>query len=142
MKTRSALLALLLLAAASAPAHAGSSSGERRALRALLAKYNSSAEHRDVGAMASVLHERYRLTVKMGAKLLVIDKKAYLNMLRAKKLGGEKRAMNVASIDVTGNVGHIKVRFTGRKARFVEYLSLLRDGQGWRILGSTAQITK
>ena len=98
-----------------------------------------AADAQDVAALTSVLHDDFRVSfvVRGTESASQLSKEQYLGMAKAKKLGGDRRAVKVVSLDVQGPLAFARVRLTGKKASFESMMTLLKSEGRWRVLSDS-----
>lgn len=95
---------------------AGAAANPRDAVEA----FARAGDSRDLGALERVLHEQYRATVIMSGSVepSFMSKADYLGLIRAKKIGGDSRRVQILDVDTQGDVAFARVRLTGKQATF------------------------
>lgn len=135
-----AALALGSIAATAAP-----QSSDDDNVRKCITLFSVYAGDRDISGMERVLHADFRVIANQlmgGDAVSLIDKQTYLQFLRDKKFGGEKRTVTIKSIDVMGNNASVKVVFEGEKAVFTSYMLLVKDKAGeWAIISDLPSVS-
>lgn len=108
--------------------------------------FAKNADEQDVNAMDKLLHEQFRAIVNqaMGSKeVQIIDKGSYLNLLKAKKLGGDTRSVTILSIDLEAQNALVKARFSGKKRTFITFIQLVANAEReWKIVSDLPVIQK
>lgn len=97
--------------------------------------YADATDRRDAEALEGRLHEKHRHFVLMRGQLRAFEREQYLQLLRDGKIGGQKRAFRLVSLDVTqGETAMAKVELTNdANFRFTHYFSLLKVSGEWKI---------
>lgn len=105
-----------------------------------------SADTQNTTKMEKVLHNDFRVLGNrlFGSKTLsVTNKKDYIAMLAAKKIGGDDRTVIINSIDIQGANAYVNATFNGKKLTFNTYLLLVEDKDGsWKVLSDMPVISK
>jgi CRISPR/Cas system CSM-associated protein Csm3 (group 7 of RAMP superfamily) len=100
-------------------------------------KFAKAADERDEKALDEVLDNSFRLALNQmfgSAEVATIDKKTYLEKIKAKQFGGDKREVSIENVDITKNNATIKVIFKGSKFTISTYLQLAKSSAGvWKI---------
>lgn len=138
MKTLILHAALLLLAMAGTAITAFAKGGEdRKDLESTVREFVSAGDARDLGKLEAVLAKDFRVLVSDPGKGVasVLDRAAYLSLIEQKVIGGDSRTLKIGKV-VMGENGFATVtaELEGNKAVFHNQLTLVRTGEGWRIV--------
>jgi aminopeptidase N len=108
--------------------------------------FAKSADQQNSAKMDKVLHKDFRALVNrlFGSKdLSVTDKKTYLSLLEAKKIGGDNRTVIINSINIQGANAYVHATFKGESLIFNTYLLLVENEDGtWQIVNDMPVIEK
>lgn len=111
---------------------------DQEAIKKAVKTFATAADQQDVEAMDAILHPEYRAVLNQlfGSKqVTLLDKASYLAMLKAKKIGGDKRSIAIQTVDINDLNAMVKVQLKGAKATFTTYLLLAKGSdQMWRII--------
>jgi len=85
----------------------------------------------------SAFHEETRLFSVDQGKLEKTLMTEWLSNMEERKKRGDVRSANsrIENIDVSNNAASVKVILTFQKYQFTDYLSLLRIGDEWKVVG-------
>lgn len=121
-------------------------SSDEKMVSKIVHQFAASADKQDAVKMEKILDTQYRAVLNQlfGSKeVSVMDKTAYLQMIRDKKIGGDNRKVEILAIDITHNNAAVKARFTGTELNFQTYLFLAKDTHGqWKIVSDMPFIEK
>lgn len=110
----------------------------------VVTQFAQFADNQDANAMSAILDDQYRayLNRLMGSnQVSTLDKTMYLQLLKDKKIGGEKRTVSIGTGDINGNNAFVKVKMEGAKMKFVSYLLLAKTEAGeWKIVADMPAI--
>ncbi len=98
--------------------------------------YANAGDIQDASKMGKVLHDGFRVVWNDPAKKTVslISKTDYMQLLEAKKIGGDKRKVIIESIDISEGVNaSVRVTLDGEKGDFWNLLSLVKVDGKWLI---------
>lgn len=86
--------------------------------------------------LEGVLHPDLRIAVTTPDKpgVQILDKQTYLELVSAKKIGGDTRKVDVRSKEVSGNRAIVHVSLVGKSARFDSMQTFVREGERWQLL--------
>ncbi len=114
---------------------------DKTAIKKVLTKFTKAGDSNDAKALDLLLNEHYRITMNQlfGSKdIAVMDKSTYLDMIRSKKFGGDKRRIDIQSINIQGNNAVVHVHFLGEKANFNSILGFAKTAEGnWQLISDT-----
>ncbi|MCB9762145.1 MAG: nuclear transport factor 2 family protein [Alphaproteobacteria bacterium] len=106
-----------------------------------LHRWTEATAAQDADALAEVFHPAAVQVVVTPERELVLTTADYLDMLRAKRIGGHAAQVVVHSVEAAGAVAAARVSRTTAKVRFDDAVSLLKvDGQ-WRVTGAAVTVT-
>ncbi len=109
---------------------------EVNSIREVVAVYAKAGDLQDASKMEKVLHEGFRVVWNDPAKKTVslISKADYMQLLEAKKIGGDKRKVIIESIDISEGVNaSARVTLDGEKGVFWNLLSLVKVDGKWLV---------
>ncbi len=112
--------------------------GPRAEVEATLASYFDALYDSDAAALADVMHPRAIYATADEPELLIRSMDEYLPIVAARqapRARGETRKDRIESIQLAGdNTAFAQVRCSIGPRDFVDFLSLIRTRQGWRII--------
>jgi len=108
--------------------------------------FSTAGDKQDASLLETVLHPQFRAVVHrfMGAPdVSLMDRANFLQLLRDKKIGGDKREVHILHTEITNNIATVKAILEGKALRFTNYISLvkLEDGS-WQIVGDMPDVEK
>lgn len=111
---------------------------QNQSIEKTILEFAEAADNRDISVLTSVLHDEFRVTLNhiLGAeKVTILTKPLYLEMTKSGKIGGDKRKIEIVSIDQTENNAIAKVSLSGNVLNFISYYLLIKNPSGkWQIL--------
>ena len=106
--------------------------------------FAAAGDLQDAQALEQILHPYYRSVVHrvMGSPdTKVLDKATYVQLMRDKKIGGDKRTVKILHTEVEQNTAVVKAVLTGQTLKFTTFLSLVRLPEGgWQIVSDMPQV--
>ena len=127
-------MVLLVLAATSFTAVAQSSSDDT-AVRDTVNHYLHGLKFNDVESLKQAFYPEAKLFfVKRDNTLGQLTQEQWYKGFAASAGQEEKGDLKITDVDITGNAASVKVVETYDKSRYTDYLSLLKFGDGWRIV--------
>ncbi len=115
-------------------------------IEAAVHAFSNSGDQRDVSQLEKILHPQFRAVVNRAfgsPELSLMDKTLYLQLMKDKKIGGDKREVFVLQTDLGKNVATVKALFQGRELRFTTFISLVKLENGeWQIVSDMPEIEK
>lgn len=109
---------------------------EVNSIREVVEIYAKAGDLQDASKMEKVLHEGFRVVWNDPAQKAVslISKTDYMQLLEAKKIGGDKRKVIIESIDISEGVNaSVRVTLDGEKGDFWNLLSLVKVDDKWLV---------
>lgn len=134
---------ILMLASCASPAQNSTDlSNIDEAVRA----FARGSDQQDAAGLDKVLHPQFRAVVNRAfgsADVSLMDKAAYLQLIRDKKIGGDTRDVHLVQTDITNNIATVKAIFQGKLLRFTTFVSLVKLPDGtWQVVGDMPDIEK
>lgn len=113
-------------------------SNDKQAIKQTITEFSKAGDASDVDKLATYLDDNYRVVMNRlfgSTKVTVLSKDAYLEKIKKKEFGGDKREINIESITLNGTTASAKVSFAGSKMTFVSILTLIKDkNDQWKIV--------
>ena len=113
---------------------------DRQAINATIQDYFEGMYYGDTGRLRKAFHPDAFLFGHFKGAFMQLSLDQWLKIVEGRKIPaevGEPFDMKIVSVDVTGQVGFVKVVDLYQGLRFTDYLSLARiDGQ-WKIVNKT-----
>lgn len=113
---------------------------ERDAIAAVVDDYFQGMYHSDTARLGRAFHEDARITGYDEGKLInnpIAGFIKFVGGVSAPAEDGEAFDMEILSVDITGSAAAVKVRDVYKGLRFIDYLTLLKFDDGWRIVNKT-----
>ncbi len=122
----------------------GQKMDEEKLVREAISKFAKAADERDEKALDEVLDNTFRLALNQmfgGKDVSLIDKNGYLERIREKKFGGDKREVTVENVIVMNNNASARVTLKGSKFTLVTLLQLGKSNEGvWKIVNDMPSV--
>ena len=109
---------------------------EINSIRGVVEVYAKAGDEQDVKAIEKVMHDGFRVVWNDPGKNTVslISKADYVQLLGAKKIGGDKRKVIIESIDISEGINaSVRLTLDGEKGDFWNLLSLVKVNGEWLI---------
>jgi len=104
--------------------------------------FTQGAAERDVTRVERSLHPEARQFVFMPDGLQVLDRPTYVSLLKAEKIGGVPTERSTVAVQIDGlRATATQVRDMGEMALH-DTLTLVREGDDWRIVSVAAEVVK
>ncbi|MGB0521393.1 MAG: nuclear transport factor 2 family protein [Flammeovirgaceae bacterium] len=100
-------------------------------------QFVKGGDQNDISILEDVLHTNHRVAFNdlTSGQLKILDRTTYLQLIKNKTFGGNKRSIIFESVDIyEGITATVKVKFKSEKAIFHNYLSLVKVGDDWKIV--------
>ena len=117
-----------------------SSSPELSLVSAAVEDYFEGMYRGDVARLRRVFHPQAMLYGYRDGAFTVLQMHEWLGKVEKRPIpaqNGEPFEMFIESIDLTGNVGHVKVRDLYMGLRFTDYLNMVKLEGRWQIVNKT-----
>ena len=100
-------------------------------------KYFKGFSEAEPALVSEAFHSETRLYSVEEGQLDKTEMKDWLLNLQKRKEGGEKRegTLEILLLDQTKEAAIVKVKITFKTMQFVDYLSLLKLGDAWKVVG-------
>jgi hypothetical protein len=113
-------------------------------VEAVLSNYFDALYECDPEKIRAVFHEQAVYATADETPALIRDLPTYVEVIASRESPssrGEQRHDRIDGIEVAGeNTARARVRCTFGGRDFVDYLTLIRDAEGWRIIAKVFQI--
>lgn len=113
-------------------------SSEKAAVKERILQFASAADSQDATALQNLLDPHFQILMNQlfgSQEVVALDKSTYLNKIRNKEFGGEKRTVKIQQVLLNGNTATAKVLFQGQKMTFSSLLGLVKNKDGvWQIV--------
>ncbi len=113
-------------------------------INTLVTNFSSAVEKRDTLLLETLLNENFRVVANhfpTADKTTVLTKEKYISLLKAGKIGGEKRRVEILSLDINEYIANAKVIFESDKAIFTTYQTyILNSNNVWQIVSDTPHV--
>ncbi len=116
------------------------SNAERSQIEAVIDDYFQGMYRSDTALLGKAFHPDGRLTGYDEGKLInnpIAGFIKFVGGVSAPKDDGEAFDMEILSLDISGDAAAVKVRDLYKGLRFVDYLTLLKFDNGWKIVNKT-----
>jgi hypothetical protein len=117
---------------------------EEKLVKEAISKFAKAADDRDEKALNEVLDSTFRLALNQmfgGKDVSLIDKNGYMERIREKKFGGDKREVGIESIVIMNNNASARVTLKGSKFTLVTLLQLGKSNEGvWKIVNDMPSV--
>lgn len=111
---------------------------DEKAIKQTILEFSKAADTNDADKLATYLDDNFRIVMNRlfgSTEVSVMSKEVYLDKIKTKEFGGEKRKVEIESITLNGATASGKVSFVGTKMTFVSILTLIKDGNNqWKIV--------
>jgi len=105
-----------------------------------LTAYAQGTEYQDMAMLEGAFHKDFRVVAMTADGLRVIDRDSYLALIKAKKIGGHKRTLNIKQVIEGDKLIQVSLTLRGENAIFHDHLDLIKQDSAWQILHNSTQI--
>lgn len=121
-------------------------SSDLSAIQTVVTDFMNYGDQQDAVALETILHPEFRTVANrlFGAEeVSLMNKDLYLQLVRDKKIGGDKRQLYILDLAVVGNNATVKAVFEGEILHFTTFITLVKSTKGdWAIIGDFPHIEK
>jgi ketosteroid isomerase-like protein len=111
---------------------------ETKEIKQVITSFSSAGDRNDAVELEKHLDDNYRIVMNrlFGSKeVSIMPKSAYLEKIRSKEFGGDKREVVIENVLINGNTASAKITFTGAKMKVVSLIFLIKNEEGlWKIV--------
>ena len=111
---------------------------DAKAIEKVIEDFSKAGDQQDAEKIATLLHDSYRVIFNraFGSQdLMIIDRQAYLDMLAAKKIGGDKRKVTIDQLSISDHIATVRAVLEGEKATLTSYFNLAKVPDGsWKLV--------
>jgi hypothetical protein len=107
-------------------------------IKETIAAFAKAGDDRDAATMEKYLDENFRIVMNRlfgSAAVTILSRSVYLEKIKNKEFGGDKRKVTVEEIVLNGTSACAKVTFAGTKMTFVSLITLVKSESGqWKLV--------
>ncbi|MEQ8325015.1 MAG: nuclear transport factor 2 family protein [Vicingaceae bacterium] len=111
-----------------------------------LKSFVEAADRQDPDQLSQILDANFRAVVNRAfgsEEVSIMDKITYLDLIKQKKIGGDKREVSIIRVDITGNNACVHSVLKGSHLIFNTFTDLIRDSNGnWYVINDMPHIDK
>ncbi|WKN44532.1 nuclear transport factor 2 family protein [Tunicatimonas pelagia] len=118
-------------------------SSDQEAVEECVTRFVKGADQQDLEKIDAALHNHFRVMLHSDdSEVQLIDKNAYLTLIKEEKIGGTPRTFSIEQIDVYGaKTAKIKAKLSSGEMNFYSYYSLIKVNGNWKIVQDLVHIT-
>ncbi len=109
-------------------------------IRRVIETYATGADRRDIDALDTAFHDHFRVVAVTPDGIRNLDKRTYLDLARAEKIGGIARELDIEWITANGATARAEVRLKAPDKIFHDDLALVDEGHGWKIVNNVTRV--
>ncbi len=117
-------------------------SADESALKERVSTFIEAGDTRDLSALEEVLHADFRVLVNQfmgGPDVTLINKEAYIGMVRDEKIGGLARSIEFRHLSIHDHTAVVEVHLESEAALFDSFITLVKDQEGqWQVISDAA----
>lgn len=119
---------------------------EKEEVKKVITQFTQAADQQDADGVATLLHEDFRVVMNQlfgSSDVSFMNKIVYVQLIRDKKMGGDKRTIEFVSVDVVNQNASVKVLLKGKTMVFESLLHLIKTADGkWQLINDLPFATK
>lgn len=114
---------------------------EMKNIEKVITEFSKAGDENDAEKLATYLDDNYRIVMNRlfgSTEVSVMPKSVYLEKIKSKEYGGDKRGLTIENTVINGTTASAKVTFEGSKMTFVSLIVLIQDLEGnWKLICDT-----
>ena len=114
---------------------------EEMQMKKTIESYVKGADEQVVELVENAFHDDFQVFAHSEGSIQVIDKNTYLELLKAKKIGGSTRQIEYLDLSVDDLVGTARVNLVGEDVTFHDHLSLIKEEGNWKIVSNITYVS-
>ena len=119
---------------------------EKEEVKNVITQFVQAADIQDADQVATLLHEDFRVVMNQlfgSTDVSFMNKSVYVQLIRDRKMGGDKRTIDFVSVDVVNHNASVKVLLKGKTMVFESLLHLIKTADGkWQLINDLPFATK
>ena len=113
-------------------------SEDMQAISKTIFAFAKAGDENNADELANYLDENYRIVLNQlfGSETVsIMDRQTYLDKIRSKEFGGDKREVIIESITLNGNTAYVKVIMKGKMMTTISLIGLVKNKDGiWKLI--------
>ncbi len=122
-----------------------SAQDDSKGIKKCITAFADAGDRNDAASLDKHLDANYRVVLNRlfgSNEITVMSRSLYLEKIKTKEFGGDKRSLTFKEIVTNGSTATAKVEFKGRKMTVTSLLTLVRDHQGsWKLISDVPMTT-
>ena len=118
------------------------SSAQNSEIKDIIAKFVRAGDSRSIKIFEKILHQQYRIIISSAKETKIIHRNDYLDLIKNKKIGGEKRTFKIESLNMSENTASAIVIIESSKSIFRDHLQFIKDRYQWRLINNITHFSQ
>lgn len=114
---------------------------EMKKIEQTIHAFAKAGDLQDVDQLDKLLDKNYRIVMNRlfgSPDVSVMSKSLYLDKIKAKEFGGDKREIIINDLIINNTIASVKATFKGEKMTFISNLQLIQNIEGdWKLISDT-----
>jgi len=111
---------------------------EIKNVKTVISAFAKSADNSNADQLSTYLDDNFRIVMNQlfgSTAVSVMTKEIYIEKIRSKEFGGDKRQIEIQNVVINGNTACAQVTFKGEKMTFVSLITLVKNAEGeWKLI--------
>ncbi len=111
---------------------------DAKKIETVITAFSKAGDVNDAEKLSTYLDDNFRVVMNrlFGSKdVSIMSKSVYLDKIKSKEFGGDKRKLTIENIIVNETSASAKVTFKGEKMTFVSIMALIKNDTGdWKLI--------
>lgn len=116
---------------------------EKSKISETIEAFSRAGDNQNADALSKLLDSNYRVVMNRlfgSTEVAVMPRSVYLEKIRSKEFGGDKRKLTIENMVINGNTASAKVTFKGEKMTVVSILMLIQNKDNQWLLTSDVPV--
>lgn len=111
---------------------------EMKKIEQTIMAFSKAGDSQDAAQLDALLDDNYRIVMNRlfgSPEVSVMPKSVYLDKIKAKEFGGDKREVTIDELIMNNTIATAKATFKGEKMTFISNLQLIQNATGdWKLV--------
>lgn len=117
---------------------------ETAKIKEVISAFSKAGDAQDYKSLDNYLDDNYRVVMNRlfgSQELSVMPKSTYLDKIKSKEFGGDKRSLTFKEITINGSTASAQVSFVGQKMTFNSIILLAKDEKDtWKLISDMPMV--
>lgn len=117
---------------------------DEQTVKNVVTEYAKSIDKQDLDALENIVYDdaSFIMINKLRNNVSQYDKNELINLVKKGGMGGWERTLNIVNVQLSENTAVAKIEIADNKLKTQEFVTLIKVGDKWQIVGSAMSIDK